>query len=123
MTARFVRVALALAMTVLLASPTPAKTTDTRTKSHAKVAVHPHRHWHGYGFLPGYHQPPNLYDWHDRSGRHGDLSHERRYLNLWTGQWDYGWGGPRFFHGQWNGGGFGPCWTWTPIGMMPTCGK
>jgi len=121
MTARFVRVALALAMTVLLASPTPAKTTDTRTKPHAKAAVHPH--WHGYGFLPGYHQPPNLYDWHDRSGRRGDLSHERRYLNLWTGQWDYGWGGPRFFHGQWNGGGFGPCWTWTPIGMMPTCGK
>ena len=46
---------------------------------------------------------------------------EPRYINLYTGQVQYGWGGPRYFRGQWNGGSFGPCWTYTPIGMMPNC--
>ena len=35
----------------------------------------------------------------------------------------YGWGRPGFYRGRWNGGSFGPCWTSTPIGMMPTCGQ
>ena len=121
------RIGLTLAVMAALLAPAQAKSADTHTESHAKsrtkVTVRPH--WHGYGFLPGYHQPPGLSDWHDRAGRHGDISgrYERRYLNLWTGQWNYGWGRPGFYHGQWNGGGFGPCWTWTPIGMMPTCGQ
>ncbi len=46
---------------------------------------------------------------------------EPRYINLYTGQVQYGWGRPGYYRGQWNGGSFGPCWTYTPIGMMPNC--
>ena len=35
--------------------------------------------------------------------------------------WWYG--GPRFYRGRWNGGGFGPCWTQTPIGNVWNCGR
>jgi hypothetical protein len=31
-------------------------------------------------------------------------------LHYWSGgQLRYGWGGPGFYHGRWNGGSFGPC--------------
>ena len=30
---------------------------------------------------------------------------------------------PRFYRGRWNGGGFGPCYTQTPIGYMWNCGQ
>jgi hypothetical protein len=82
----------------------------------AKIKVHPKR-WHGYGFLPGYRQPPDNTDWRRQSPRR----YEQRYW--YNGQILYGWGGPGFYRGQWNGGSFGPCWTSTPIGMMPTCGR
>src|SRR5216683_3521327 len=59
------------------------------------------RHWHGYGFLPGYRTPERI-EW-DRA--------RNRELYYW-------YGGPRFYHGRWNGGGFGPCWTQTPIGNV-----
>ena len=32
----------------------------------------------------------------------------------------YGW--PGFYRGRWNGGGFGPCYTKTPIGPIGNCG-
>ena len=35
--------------------------------------------------------------------------------------WWYG--GPRFYRNRWNGGGFGPCWTQTPIGNVWNCGR
>jgi hypothetical protein len=60
---------------------------------------------HGYGFLPGY-EPPDVVEWRNRFGRS-------------PGYW---WGGPRFYRGRWNGGGFGPCWTQTPIGLHWNCG-
>ena len=41
---------------------------------------------------------------------------DRRYRS--GGEWRYGWGGPQFYRGRWNGGGFGPCCTNTPIGPM-----
>jgi hypothetical protein len=59
----------------------------------------------GYGFLPGY-EPPDVVAWRNRF--------ERR-----PGYW---WGGPRYYRGRWNGGGFGPCWTQTPIGPHWNCG-
>ncbi len=60
------------------------------------------RHWHGYGFLPGY--PPPRQDYYG------------------SGAPEYWYGGPGFFRGRWNGGGFGPCWKTTPIGPMWICG-
>lgn len=66
----------------------------------------PHRIWHGYGFLPGYRTPDRIaYD-----------NARARGLQVWYGS-------PRWYHGQWNHGGFGPCWTETPIGEIWNCGK
>jgi hypothetical protein len=67
-------------------------------------------HWHGYGFLPGYHSPEQL-EW----------ERMHAYRN-WYGAPVYWYGGPGFYHGRWNGGGFGPCWTPTPIGPHWNCG-
>ena len=64
------------------------------------------RRWHGYGFLPGYRTPEQI--------EADEARHARRV-------WWYG--GPGFYHGRWNGGGFGPCWTQTPIGNVWNCGK
>jgi hypothetical protein len=60
---------------------------------------------HSYGFLPGY-EPPEVVEW--RNAR------VRRPV-FW-------YGGPGFYRGRWNGGGFGPCWTPTPIGPHWNCG-
>jgi hypothetical protein len=67
------------------------------------------RAWHGYGFLPGY-RPP------ERIEREDYLARARRGPQYWYGY-------PRFYRGRWNGGGFGPCWTQTPIGPMWNCGR
>jgi len=88
----------------------PAAATDAardHTKAHPKVV------WHGYGFLPGYHQPERI---------------EREKPPAPTGHYFYGYpgynfyGGPQFYRGRWNGGGFGECWTQTPIGPHWNCG-
>jgi hypothetical protein len=97
--------------------------------SAAKAKRHVHRHsskrhsttrrWRGYGFLPGYRpQIPDSVPL-GRSAMTG--GYEMRYWHY--GQYLYGWGRPRFFRGRWNGGGFGPCWATTPIGLMWTCGR
>ncbi len=80
-----------------------------------KAAVHKHkhhvtRHWHGYGFLPGY-VPPEI------------AARERAERYWESGPHFYGPAWPRYYHGRWNGGGFGPCYAQTPIGYMWTCGK
>jgi hypothetical protein len=67
---------------------------------------HVTRHWHGYGFLPGYRSPERI-EW-ERARHRGPV---------------YWYGYPRFYRGRWNGGGFGPCWTQTPIGPMWNCGR
>jgi len=71
-----------------------------------KGKAHVARHWRGYGFLPGYCTP-------DRSA--WDEARNRRRV--------YWYGGPGFYRGRWNGGGFGPCWTQTPIGNVWNCGR
>jgi hypothetical protein len=71
---------------------------------HAKR--HVPRHWHGYGYLPGYRSPERI---------------EREEARNRTPVYWYG--GPGFYRGRWNGGGFGPCWTQTPIGNVWNCGK
>jgi hypothetical protein len=64
------------------------------------------RPWHGYGFLPGYRTPERI-EW-ERARARPPV---------------YWYGYPRFYRGRWNGGGFGPCWTQTPIGNVWNCGR
>ena len=70
-----------------------------------------------FGFLPGYEHPIRP----DRPLRGGSFYDGPRYW--YRGQILYGYGGPHFYRGQWNGGSFGPCWTYTPIGPMWNCGR
>ncbi len=92
------------------AAPTeqPAAVTQKRIV-HKKRTVT--RHWHGYGFLPGY-RPPEVVA--RARWEHYDRLYGSRY---------YGPAWPRFYRGRWNGGGFGPCYTYTPIGYMWNCGQ
>lgn len=81
---------------------------------------HLHR-WHGYGFLPGYQQPPDnnipVY------GSRGAIRDTPGYTpSYWYNGARYYFGEPGFFHGRYNGGSFGPCWTITPIGRVWNCG-
>ncbi len=87
----------------LLASAQPAPTAPAHGKRPPRQA---RQIWHGYGFLPGYRTPERI-DWENARGRPA----------LW---W---YGPPRWYHGQWNHGGFGPCYTQTPIGEIWNCGK
>src|SRR6201986_3255970 len=73
-------------------------------------------HWHGYGFLPGYHQPPNnsVPDFRLKGALRRAPDDVPSY---WFYNGDhYYFGHPGFYRGRYNGGSFGPCWTWTPIG-------
>jgi hypothetical protein len=109
--------ATAIAMSLLVPATVVAKPADG--KGRLKLVVRPKS---GNGFLPGYRQPLGLSEWRDRSPRYGggDFSRDWRY---WSGgTWRYGWGGPGFYRGRYNGGSFGPCYTRTPIGPIWNCG-
>jgi hypothetical protein len=103
------RIILGVLVVATLALPAAATVAgkDHHVKRQRKVV------WHGYGFLPGY-RPPELI--------------ERENLPAPTGHYFYGYpgynfyGGPQFYRGRWNGGGFGECWTQTPIGPHWNCG-
>ena len=75
-----------------------------------KKRHHVTRHWHGYGFLPGYRSPEQI-----------QAARDRQYWE--SGPHYYGPAWPRFYRGRWDGGGFGPCYTQTPIGPMWNCGR
>jgi hypothetical protein len=100
-----VAVALAVALSLApaaLADPVPNK---------KPLPKHPvTRHWHGYGFLPGY-RPPEVIE--AQRARAYWRSHPHYYGPAWPG----------YYRGRWNGGGFGPCYTYTPIGYMWNCGQ
>jgi hypothetical protein len=85
-------------LTTVLALALPLSTACAGSADGKRPSVRP-----GYGFLPGY-EPPEVVEWR-RNHRPG-----------------YWYGGPRFYRGRWNGGGFGPCWTQTPIGPHWNCG-
>jgi hypothetical protein len=78
--------------------------------------------WHGYGFLPGYHQPPNNSRpvFGAKGAVTGAPDYSPRYFG-YDGEWHY-FGRPGFYRGRYNGGSFGPCWSWTPIGPAWNCG-
>ena len=109
---RFIPCTLALALILALAPPALAAPAPDKHATHKRV-VHKKRpvsrHWHGYGFLPGY-VPPEV----------AARAREREYRESHP---FYGPAWPGFYHGRWNGGGFGPCYTYTPIGYMWNCGK
>jgi len=98
-----------------------AATSKKHSAQRTRIVVHPKsRRWHGYGFLPGYR--PSLAEAQGIPIMGPPIPRrEPRYINLYNGNIEYGWGRPGYFRGQWNGGSFGPCWTYTPIGMMPNC--
>jgi hypothetical protein len=98
-------IAIAVALSLAPALSAPVNKKPPVTKRHVT------RHWHGYGFLPGY-RPPEV------------IERERaeHYYRVFGPQY-YGPAWPRFYRGRWNGGGFGPCWTQTPIGPMWNCGR
>lgn len=123
----FVKLSLAAALAALLLVPAAAAAKPSDGKRTTRIVVHwktsPKQGYGPNGFLPGYRQPPALSEWRDRSPRHGggDFSdNHRRYISGY--EWRYGWGYPQFYRGRYNGGGFGPCWTNTPIGPMWNCG-
>ena len=96
-------VSLALAVALSIATATSAAT--AHKKKH-----HVTRHWRGYGFLPGYRTPEQI--------------QAERDAHYWaSGPHYYGPAYPGFYRGRWNGGGFGPCYTQTPIGYMWNCGR
>ena len=77
--------------------------------------------WHGYGFLPGYHQPPsNSVPVFASKGRNSGAPAYVPSYRYDGGR--YYFGDPGFFQRRYNGGSFGPCWTWTPIGPIWNCG-
>ena len=78
-----------------------------------------HRRWHGYGFLPGYQQPPNP---HIPVYGVNRSAPDYTPMYYYMGDWHY-FGRPGFYRGRYNGGGLGPCWTWTPIGPAWQCGR
>jgi hypothetical protein len=114
--------AVALAASLLVAQATSAAPTSrngTHLKHHGthkrpRITV---RRWHGYGFLPGY-RPPEVI-----ARERAERERHRPQIMVY-GDWLYNpYEQPRFSHGRWNGGGFGPCWTQTPIGLMWNCGN
>jgi hypothetical protein len=95
---------------ILLAFETVALSTPVEGDQHtSKRRVT--RHWHGYGFLPGY-RPPEVIE-RERAQHYYRVHGPQYYGPAWPG----------FYRGRWNGGGFGPCWTQTPIGPVWNCGR
>ena len=92
-------------------SVAPAALSSPVDEKYQPPKRHVTRHWHGYGFLPGYRTPEMI-----------ERERARHYYRAFGPQY-YGPAWPGFYRGRWNGGGFGPCWTQTPIGPMWNCGR
>jgi hypothetical protein len=95
-----------------------ANGTSASAKRHAaKRSAGKRRNGYGpYGFLPGVRSPEYIAA-QRRATRDPGFG--------WYGSHYYGYpvGVAGFYHGQWNGGSFGPCWTRTPMGMVWNCGR
>jgi hypothetical protein len=103
-----------LALAALIAAPSAGPAAAKDDAAPRKQPLHKkHRgpyHWRGYGFLPGY-RPPEV------------IERERARRAYESGPHWYGPAWPGFYRGRWNGGGFGPCYTSTPIGYVWNCGR
>ena len=110
-------------VTLLSLLPVMASGADaTKTSGAPPPKRHLVVHWHGYGFLPGYHQPPSnsVPVFGPKGAARGQPDYSPQYFG-YDGEWHY-FGRPGFYRGRYNGGSFGPCWSWTPIGPMWNCG-
>jgi hypothetical protein len=118
---RFFRLTV-LAITCALAAPAFADTSAQTTPPKKKPAVtrHTAKHVKRWATPPGYRTPAQI-----ERKRHAEIQRDRRAYYRAGGQRIYYWSdpNPRFYRGQWNGGSFGPCYTWTPIGAVWNCGK
>ena len=112
--------AVATSMLLLPATEFVAPAAAEQAKA-VKTKMHVTKRWRGYGFLPGYRPQPSESQGVPIFGPN-NYRREVRYWDFY-GNLHYGWGYPGYYRGRWNGGSFGPCWTSTPIGMMPTCGQ
>jgi hypothetical protein len=99
---------IAVAACLLLVSAAMAAPEQTAPPAKKR---HITRHWHGYGFLPGY-RPPEVIE-RERAAEYYRTHGPQYYGPAWPG----------FYRGRWNGGGFGPCYTQTPIGPVWNCGR
>jgi broad specificity phosphatase PhoE len=90
-----------LVLLLIAAMALPAAAAPTKRRPAART--------NEFGFLPGY-RPPEVVERQER------WLYWRRHPTYW-----YGW--PGWYRGRWNGGGFGPCWTQTPIGNVWNCGR
>ena len=111
------RLLAALALLLLLTAAPPAAMAAAEstiakptTQVHKQIRRKPVARWHGYGFLPGY-RPPEV------------IERQRARAYWANGPRFYGPAWPGFYRGRWNGGGFGPCYTYTPIGYVWNCGR
>lgn len=106
--ASHIAVAAVLAMAPVIAEARPKKTHIVVTKRY--TVTKKYTGTPGYGFLPGY-EPPQI----TRGPKFGSHPWVRDSTYPW-------WGYPGFYRGRFNNGGFGPCYTKTPIGPIWNCG-
>jgi len=122
---RNLMLAVAAAVAMSLAIPTVAEAVVAEPrgksvsvkKSGATRSAGKRRSGYGpYGFLPGVRSPEYIAA-QQRAVRDPGFG--------WYGPHYYGYpvGVAGFYHGQWNGGSFGPCWTRSPVGMVWNCGR
>jgi len=106
--------AIVVALAVALSAVSPAAAAGLH-----KARKKQPNHWHGaFGYLPGF-SPKER-----RERAVARWKEEQRgpyYLYGGSGYWS-SFSRPGFYRGRWNGGGFCPCWTRTPIGMIWNCG-
>jgi hypothetical protein len=104
-----IRFSISVVLILALASPALA----------APAAKHPphKRHYSNNGSVPGYGFLPGV-----RTPRQIARDDARAYYTARSPRY-YGPAIPGFYRGRWNGGGFGPCYTQTPIGYQWNCGR
>jgi hypothetical protein len=108
------RVFIALtAVALSFSSIAPASAAPAQQPPHQKRHASHHYHWHGYGFLPGYRTPEQI----DRERAAHDWEVNGPLYHFYGPAW------PMFYNNRYNGGGFGPCYTQTPIGPIWNCGR
>ena len=104
---RALLIACHIALAALIAAP--GMTSDADAQQTRVTVTKKYKGTRGYGFLPGYESP------YTTPQRYGRSPFVRDSTYPWYGY-------PGFYRGRFNNGGFGPCYTKTPIGPIWNCG-